>query len=229
MGILYIVSTPIGNLEDITIRAKNILSSVDCILAEDTRVSKKLLNHLSLSLPLKSYHDFNKEKVTPGIIKALKGGSDFALISDAGTPGIADPAFYLIRWAIAENIAVIPVPGPTALITALVASGLPTDRFIFENFLPSSSSKRIKVLKSFANEKRTVLFYETPHRIIKVLQDMDEIFGDIQVVLARELTKFYEEFLRGTPRCLLEHFKNKKPKGEMTVLFNAYNKNKKRR
>jgi 16S rRNA (cytidine1402-2'-O)-methyltransferase len=227
MGTLYIVSTPIGNLEDITLRAKKTLSIVDCILAEDTRMSKKLLNHLSLSKPLKSYHDFNKEKVTPGIITSLKGGSDFALISDAGTPGIADPAFYLIRRAIAEQIPIIPIPGPTALISALVASGLPTDRFIFENFLPSNSTKRKKVLRTFSNEKRTVLFYESPHRIVKVLQDMDEIFGDIRIVIARELTKLYEEFLRGTPRSLLEHFNNKKPKGEITVVFNAYNKNKK--
>lgn len=226
MGTLYIVSTPIGNLEDITLRAKNILSSVDYILAEDTRVSKKLLNYLSISKPLKSYHDFNKEKVTPAIIRELKGGSDFALVSDAGTPGIADPAFYLIRRAISEQIPVIPIPGPTALITALSASGLPTDRFIFENFLPSKSTKRKKILKSFLLEKRTVIFYESPHRIIKVLQEMDEIFGDIRVVMARELTKLYEEFLRGTPKYLLEHFKTKKPRGEITVLFNAYNKNK---
>ena len=226
MGTLYIVSTPIGNLEDITLRAKKTLSSVDCILAEDTRVSKKLLNYLSLSKPLKSYHDFNKEKVTPGIIKSLKGGSDFALVSDAGTPGIADPAFYLIRRAISEQIPVLPVPGPTALIAALVGSGLPTDRFIFENFLPSNSTKRKKVLNNFINEKRTVLFYESPHRIIKVLNDMDEIFGDIRVVIARELTKLYEEFLRGTPKSLLKHFNNKKAKGEITVVFNAYNKSK---
>ena len=221
MGKLYIVSTPIGNLDDITVRARKILLSVDTILAEDTRFSRKLLRHLQVSKPLKSYHDFNKEKVTPDIIKLLKDGFDFALISDAGTPGIADPAFYLIRQAIREQIPVIPIPGPTALIVALVASGLPTNRFIFENFLPSKSTKRKKILKSFLSEKRTVIFYESPHRILKVLEELDEIFGDIIVVIARELTKFYEEFLRGTPRSLLKHLSRKKVKGELVVLFNT--------
>lgn len=227
MGTLYIVSTPIGNLDDITLRARKILSSVDTILAEDTRFSRKLLRHLTISKPLKSYHDFNKEKVTPDIIKLLKDGFDFALISNAGTPGIADPAFYLIRQAIGEQIPVIPIPGPTALIIALVASGLPTDRFIFENFLPSKSTKRKKILKSFLLEKRTVIFYESPHRILKVLKEMDEIFGDIIVVIARELTKFYEEFLRGTPGSLLKHLTSKKQRGEMVVLFNTNIKYKK--
>lgn len=222
MGTLYIVSTPIGNLDDITIRAQQILSSVDTILAEDTRVSGKLLNHLAISKPLKSYHDFNKENVTPHIVKSLREGTNFALITDSGTPGIADPAFYLIRQAIAEHIPVIPIPGPSALITALVVSGLPTDRFIFENFLPSNSTKRKKIFKGLIQEKRTVIFYETPHRIVKVLKEMDDILGDIPVVIARELTKLYEEFLRGTPKSLSEHFNNKKPKGEMVVLFNAF-------
>ena len=226
MGKLYIVSTPIGNLDDISVRARSILSSVDTILAEDTRFSKKLLRHLEVSKPLKSYHDFNKEKVTPDIIKLLKDGFSFALISDAGTPGIADPAFFLIREAIAEQIPVIPIPGPTALIVALIASGLPTDRFIFENFLPSKSTKRKKILTSFLTEKRTVIFYESPHRILKVLQEMDEILGDVVVVIARELTKLYEEFLRGTPKFLLSHFAGKKVRGELVVLFNASFKNK---
>jgi len=220
MGTLYIVSTPIGNLDDITVRAGKILSSVDCILAEDTRVSSKLLNHMQISKPLKPYHDFNKEKVTPHIIKELKEGADFAIITDAGTPGIADPAFYLVRQALAEHVRVIPVPGPTAVIAALVASGLPTDRFVFENFLPHSSSKRKKILTGFLHEKRTILFYETPHRILAVLKEMNEILGDAQVVIARELTKIYEEFLRGTPQSLVEHFTRIKPKGEMVVLIN---------
>lgn len=221
MGTLYIVATPIGNLEDITVRAKRILSSVALILAEDTRVSGKLLKHLEISKPLKSYHDFNKEKVTQFIIKGLQDESDYALITDAGTPGVADPAFYLIREAIKKQIPVVPIPGPTAVITALVASGLPSDRFIFENFLPSSGAKRKKIFASFAEEKRTVIFYETPHRIIKVLKEMNEILPDVSIVLARELTKLYEEFLRGTPSDLIEHFSQRKPKGEMVVLFNT--------
>ena len=221
MGTLYIVSTPIGNLNDITIRAKNTLSTVDMILAEDTRTSGHLLKKISVKKPLKAYHDHNKEKVTPGIIATLEEGRNLALITDAGTPGIADPAFYLVRQALAENIPVIPIPGPSALLTALVGSGLPTDRFIFENFLPSSKTKRKKIFESFLPEKRTVIFYESPHRITKVLQEMDIVLGDTYTVIARELTKLHEEFLRGTPRMLLDHFTEKKPKGEMVVLFNT--------
>jgi 16S rRNA (cytidine1402-2'-O)-methyltransferase len=225
MGILYIVSTPIGNLDDITIRAQKVLSSVDTILTEDTRISGKLLKKLAISKPLQSYHDFNKEKVTPRLIEELKGERSFALITDAGTPGIADPAFYLIRKAISEQVKVIPIPGPSALITALVVSGLPTDRFIYENFLPSNSTKRKKIFEGFAQEKRTVIFYESPHRIIKVLKEMDETLEGIRVVIARELTKLHEECIRGTPKSLLEHFNTKKPKGEMVVLFNTRVKN----
>ncbi len=225
MGTLFIVATPIGNLDDITLRAQKILSSVDIILAEDTRVSRILLNHLNISTRLKSYHDFNKEKVTPSIINALQKGTDFALISDAGTPGIADPAFYLIRRAIEAHIDIIPLPGPTAIIPALIASGLPTDRFIFENFLPSKSVKRKKMLNKFVGEKRTVIFYESPHRIIKVLMEMKEILGNIPVVIVRELTKIHEEILRGTTESLLKHFESKKPKGEFVVLFNSSMKN----
>lgn len=221
MGTLYIVATPIGNLEDVTGRAQHLLSAVDYILAEDTRVSVKLLNHLGIVKPMKSYHDFNKEKVTPGIILDLKEGRDIAVITDAGTPGIADPAFNLVREAIREGIPVISVPGPCALITALSASGLPTDRFIFENFLPASSARRINILRTFTEEKRTVIFYETPHRIVRVLHDMHEVFGDIPVVIGRELTKLYEEFLRGTPLSLYNHFLKTKPRGEMVVLFNV--------
>jgi len=220
MGTLYIVSTPIGNLDDITVRARSILSSVDCIYAEDTRVSIKLLNHLQISKPLRPYHDFNKEKATPAIIRELQEGASVAVISDAGTPGIADPAFYLVRQALAQQQRVVPVPGPCAVTAALVASGLPTDRFVFENFLPHSSAKRKKIFAGFQHEKRTVLFYETPHRILAVLKEMHEVLGDVQVVIARELTKIYEEFLRGTPQSLVEHFTRTKPRGEMVVLFN---------
>lgn len=220
MSSLYIVATPIGNLEDMTLRAQHVLSSVAVILAEDTRVSKRLLSHYAITTPVKSYHDFNKEKITPSIINALHNGQTHALITDAGTPGIADPAFYLVRTARAETIPVIPVPGPTALIAALVVSGLPTDRFVFENFLPVKSGKRKKLLETFIEEKRTVIFYETPHRIIAVLKQIDEVFGTVNVVIARELTKIHEEFLQGSPQYLLEHFQSKPPRGEMVVLFN---------
>lgn len=221
MGTLYIVATPIGNLDDMTVRAQKVLSSVDIILAEDTRISKRLLEHYGLVKQMRSYHDFNKEKITPSIIADLQNETDYAIITDAGTPGIADPAFFLVRAAIAENIPVIPLPGPTAFVPALVASGLPPDRFIFENFLPSNSTKRRKIFQSFLEEKRTVIFYESPHRIEKVLKEMDEVLGPVAVVIARELTKIYEEFLRGTPRELHTHFETKKPRGEMVVLFNA--------
>lgn len=218
---LYIVSTPIGNLQDMTFRAVKTLSEVELILAEDTRVSKKLLTHYGITTPLFPYHDFNKEKMTPLLMERLKKGESMALICDAGTPGIADPAFNLVRAAIKEQIAVIPVPGASALMAALVCSGLPTDRFVFENFLPHKSSQRCKLFESLKSEHRTVIFYETPHRIVKVLQEIDEILGDIQVVIAREITKLYEQFLRGSAKELLEHFKATSPRGEMVVLFNT--------
>jgi 16S rRNA (cytidine1402-2'-O)-methyltransferase len=220
MGKLYIVPTPLGNLEDITIRAKRILANVDAVLAEDTRTSRRLLDHLGIRQSLRSYHDFNKEKVTPTLIGELRQGAEFALVSDAGTPGIADPAFYLVREAVRSGIEVIPLPGPVACITALVASGLPTDRFLFENFLPPKSGKRRTLLTELAGETRTVIFYESPYRISKVLRDMQEVLGEVRIVIAREMTKMHEEFLRGTAVQLLEHFEHHPPKGEMTVLFN---------
>jgi 16S rRNA (cytidine1402-2'-O)-methyltransferase len=223
---LYIVGTPIGNLGDLTVRARDVLSRADCICAEDTRVSRVLLSHYGIAAGVTAYHDFNKEKVTPRLIAMLKEGKNIALISDAGMPGIADPAFNLVREAIRENIPVVPVPGPSALVAALVCSGLPTDRFVFENFLPPKSGRRRKVLESLKNEPRTVIFYETPHRIVSVLSDMDEVLGDVPVVIARELTKVFEEFLRGTPKELLAHFAKNKPRGEMTVMVNTRIKSK---
>jgi 16S rRNA (cytidine1402-2'-O)-methyltransferase len=220
MGTLFLVATPIGNLADLTARAVQVLKEANTILAEDTRVSRTLLAHAGITTIPEPYHDFNKERVTPAIVSRLKNGEKIALITDAGTPGIADPAFNLARAAIAENIAVIAVPGACAAVTALVASGLPTDRFVFENFLPWKSGARRRVLESFKNEPRTVIFYETPHRIVKVLEAMDEVLGDVQVVIGRELTKIHEEFLRGSPKELIEHFKTKPPRGEMVVLFN---------
>ena len=217
---LYIVSTPIGNLYDITVRASKILAECGLILAEDTRTSRKLLDHLGISVHTNAYHDFNKEKATPKIIELLKAGTDVAQITDAGTPGIADPAFYLVRAAIGAGVPVIPVPGPSAFLAALVASGLPTDRFVFENFLPNKSSQRRKLFESLKEEPRTIIFYETPHRIIKTLEDIKAVLGGVRVVIARELTKIHEEFLRGSAEELLARFENKPPKGEMVVMFN---------
>ena len=220
MATLFLVATPIGNLDDMTLRATAVLKQTSAILAEDTRISRTLCARFGITAPLIAYHDFNKERVTPACIARLKSGENLALITDAGTPGIADPAFNLVRTAIAEGITVTPVPGACAFITALVGSGLPTDRFLFENFLPHKSGARQRVLESFRDEHRTVIFYETPHRIVKVLEEMNNVLGDVLVVIGRELTKLHEEFLRGTPKELLAHFATKPPRGEMTVLFN---------
>jgi 16S rRNA (cytidine1402-2'-O)-methyltransferase len=217
---LFIVATPIGNLADMTYRAVSTLKEADLILAEDTRTTRTLLDRYGIAVPMSAYHDFNKERVTPQLMERLRSGEKLALVSDAGTPGIADPAFNLVREAIREHLPVIPIPGPSAHITALVASGLPTDRFIFENFLPHKSAQRRRLFAALAAETRTVIFYETPHRIVKVLAELDEILGDISVAIGRELTKLHEEFLRGTPKILLAHFAKKPPRGEMVVIIN---------
>ncbi|MFP4415895.1 MAG: 16S rRNA (cytidine(1402)-2'-O)-methyltransferase [Chitinivibrionales bacterium] len=221
MAFLYLVATPIGNLGDISQRAIQTLKEVSFILVEDSRVSRRLMDQFEITTPVKIYHDFNKEKVTAGIIRNMLDGNDVALITDAGTPGIADPGFYITREAIANRIPVIPIPGPSSLIAAISASGLPCDRFIFENFLPPKSGKRKTFFSRHKDEKRTVIFFESPHRVVKVLTEMNEILGDIAVVIARELTKMHEEFLRGTPAELLVHFEQHKPRGEMVVLFNS--------
>jgi 16S rRNA (cytidine1402-2'-O)-methyltransferase len=220
MPTLYNVATPIGNLEDISARASKTLSTCDIVLAEDTRTSSKLIGRLGLSIKLIPYHDFNKEKMAPWALEQLKAGKNIALITDAGTPGIADPAFNLVRSAIDNAIAVIPIPGPCAAIAALVCSGLPTDRFIFENFLPAKSKRRKEILAELAKETRTIILYESPYRIKDTLEDMCEIIPDVLVVVAREMTKIYEEFLRDTPAALLAHFEKNQPRGEITVLFN---------
>jgi 16S rRNA (cytidine1402-2'-O)-methyltransferase len=222
MGPLYVVSTPIGNCADIGDRAKQVLADADYILAEDTRVSGRMLSMvLGRHPPLKSCHDHNEEAVAPLAISWLKEGKTVALISDSGTPGIADPAYRIVRAALAEGVRVVPVPGPSAITAALVCSGLPTDRFIFENFLPPKSSRRLRLFEGLREERRTVVAFETPHRIEKVLREMEETLGDVHVVIGRELTKMHEEFLRGTPRSLLEHFGLHAPRGEMVVVFNT--------
>ncbi len=229
---LYVVPTPIGNLEDITLRSLRILKSVDLILAEDTRHSRVLLEHYRIKTRMDSYNDFNKEKKTPAYLEFLQKGNRIALVCDAGTPGIADPAFNLIRAAKAEKISVIPLPGPCALITALVGSGLPTDHFSFENFPPKKSAQRLRKLDSlktrFSEEVQhapTLVFYVSPHNIRQFLEEIGEVFGpEMHIVLGRELTKKFEEFLEGTPGQLLEYYRERSPRGEYVLLFHPQNK-----
>ncbi len=217
-GTLYLVSTPIGNLEDISFRAARILKEADMIAAEDTRRTSVLLNHLGIKNRMESYHDYNKEKKTPWLIKALVSGNSIAVVSDAGTPGISDPAFYLVRQAVEKSIPVVPIPGPTALIAALTASGLPTDRFVFEGFLPVKKGRQ-KRLESLSCEPRTIVLYESPHRLIKTLADIQNHLGNRYTVLCRELTKKFEEIIRGTISEILHHYQTGKIKGEYVVLI----------
>lgn len=217
-GTLYIVSTPIGNLEDITFRAVKILSGVDLIAAEDTRKTKILLEHYNIQKELISYFQFNEAKRTPELIEALKNGKSIAIVSDAGTPGISDPAYRLVRAAIADGINIIPIPGASALLAALVVSGLPTDSFVFEGFLPHKKGRRTK-LEQLKSESRTIILYESPHRILKTLQQLQETFGDRQVAVGREITKKFEEFYRGTLSEALNYFSSKSIKGEFVLVL----------
>lgn len=215
---LYIVPTPIGNLADITKRAVEVLQSVDLILAEDTRTSGNLLRHLEISKPMKSYHLHNEHKALPGVIDRLRAGETAALISDAGTPGISDPGFLLVRECIREDIDVICLPGATAFVPALVCSGLPCERFVFEGFLPPKKGRQTR-LTALAEESRTMVFYESPHRLIKTLTQFIETFGpERQASVSREISKMYEETLRGTLPELLEHFENTPGKGEFVIV-----------
>lgn len=217
-GILYIVPTPVGNLEDMTLRAIRTLKEVDLILAEDTRTSGKLLKHFEIQNHLMSHHKFNEHGTSAGIVERLKGGQNIALISDAGTPGISDPGFFLAREAAAAGIKVECLPGATAVIPALVSSGLPCDRFAFEGFLPQKKGRQTK-LQSLVDEKRTMAFYESPYRVLKTLQQFAEIFGeDRQAATCREISKIHEECLRGTLAELIAHFKETAPKGEFVII-----------
>jgi len=217
-GILYICGTPIGNLEDITIRALRILKEVKLIAAEDTRHTKKLLNHYQINTKVTSYHEYNKFKKAPYLVEILKNGQDIALVSDAGMPGISDPGYVLINLALNNNIKIIPIPGVSALITALVVSGLPTDKFVFEGFLPRKIKERKRYFQSIKNEERTIIFYEPPHRLKRALKDMLEILGDRKIVIARELTKKYEEIIRGKLTPVLSEINTKEIKGEITLI-----------
>lgn len=218
-GILYVVATPIGNLEDITLRAINTLKSVDLIIAEDTRHSLKLLNHLEISKPMISYHRHNEEVKYEKILEKIKEGQDVALISDAGTPIISDPGEIIVKEAIKENIEVIPVPGACAAITALMAGGVDTKKFIFYGFLSLNKKLRKKELEEIQNESRTMILYEAPHKLKNTLEDFKKYIPERNIVVARELTKIHEEFIRGTVDEILD--KIQEPKGEYIIIINA--------
>lgn len=218
-GKLYVVSTPIGNLADITLRAIDTLKSVDLIAAEDTRHTKILLDRYQINTPSTSYFEHSKIQKTEYLLKILKEGKSVALVSDAGTPGISDPGYKIIRLCIDSGIPVLPIPGPSALITALTISGKPTDKFTFEGFLSNKSQRRKNQLKKLRDEGRTAVIYESPHRIVKLLGDILEVYGDVEIVLTRELTKKFEEVRRQKAGALLEHFKQAKPKGEFIVII----------
>jgi len=216
---LYIIATPIGNLEDITYRAVRILGEVDLIAAEDTRHSLKLLNHFGISKPLTSYFDHNQQFKGERILNALRRGKSVALISDAGTPCISDPGFQLVRDAVAENIPVVPVPGACAAVAALAASGLPTDNFTFAGFPPSRQGKRRTFLSEMNALPGTLVLYEAPHRLIQTLNDIREVLGERQVIVARELTKIYEEFIRGTASEVIASVSQDIVRGEVVILI----------
>lgn len=220
-GTLYIVSTPIGNLEDITLRAIRVLKEVGLIAAEDTRHTRNLLNKYEIGTPLTSYHDHNKEEKAPVLVAQMLEGKNMALVSDAGTPGISDPGYFLINLAIDQKIPIIPIPGATAAIAALSVSGLPTDSFVFEGFLPSKHGARLKRLQELAKEERTIVFYEAPHKIIKAIEEMLEVFGDRRAVITRELTKIHEETIRGTLSEILKHLQKGSIKGEFTIIMHG--------
>lgn len=217
-GALYVVPTPIGNLEDITLRALNILKHVDIIAAEDTRTTKFLLDHYQIEKTLLSFYSHNEQVRVPQIIQRLKNGDSVAIVSDAGTPGISDPAFSIITAAIENEIKIIPLPGPTAFVPVLVASGMATHEFVFEGFLPHKKGRRTK-LERLKNEERTIVLYESPHRILKTLTELLEYCGDRKVVVGREMTKIYEEIIRGTLSDVVKDFSTRTIKGEFVVVL----------
>jgi 16S rRNA (cytidine1402-2'-O)-methyltransferase len=220
----YLVSTPIGNLDDFSARAVETLRSVDCILAEDTRTARVLLDRYGIRVSVRAYHDHNKERVVPGIIHEIKEGKRFALVSDAGTPLISDPGYYLVRRLIEEGIALTAVPGASAVTTALVLSGLPPDRFTFYGYVPRKVGERDRTIREAADNPYTSIFYESPHRLLKTLEAFSRILGEREIVVARELTKLYEEILRGSAAELLAHFMAAPPRGELVVLVRGLGK-----
>ena len=216
---LYIVPTPVGNLEDITLRALRVLKEADLILAEDTRTSGQLLKHFDIHRPMLSYHKFNEHQTVERIVERLLAGETIAVISDAGTPGISDPGFLVAREAVRAGVDVSCLPGATACIPALVASGLPCDRFCFEGFLPQKKGRQTRLLQ-LAEEPRTMVFYESPHRVVKALQQFIEVFGEERpVAVCRELSKVHEEIVRGTLSEALQHFTEHEPRGEFVIIL----------
>jgi 16S rRNA (cytidine1402-2'-O)-methyltransferase len=217
-GILYIVATPIGNLEDITLRALRVLKEVDVIAAEDTRHTKILLSRYGIRTPLTSYHEHNEKSKARQLISRLQQGEKIAVVSDAGTPAISDPGYRLVMEAARAGIRVIPIPGACALAAALSAGGLPTDRFVFEGFLSAKKQQRREQLRALSGETRTLIFYEAPHRVTQTLKDLAEIFGNREIVLAREVTKIHEEFLRSRLTDMAQQIADRDIKGEITLL-----------
>jgi len=216
-GKLYIVATPIGNLKDITFRAIETLKTVSLIACEDTRHTKKLLSHYNIDTPTTSYFEYNKIQKGEYLLKLLQEGKDIALVSDSGTPGISDPGFNIIRLAIENNIAVTVIPGPSAIIAGLVLSGMPTDSFVFEGFLAQKPGKRRKEIESLNQEKRTIVIYESPHRLLKTLKDILDIMGDRDIAIIREVTKVFEESIRSKVSEAIKHFTANPPRGEFII------------
>ncbi|MBR3372825.1 MAG: 16S rRNA (cytidine(1402)-2'-O)-methyltransferase [Bacteroidales bacterium] len=220
---LYIVPTPVGNLEDITLRALRVLKEADLILAEDTRTSSVLLKHYDIHRPLQSYHKFNEHKAVDMLVERLKGGETMALVSDAGTPGISDPGFLLARECVRAGVEVQCLPGATAFVPALVASGLPCDKFVFEGFLPQKKGRMTR-LQQLSTEDRTIVLYESPYRVVKTLEQLAEVMGpDRQVAVCREISKVHEQTVRGTLSEALAHFREHAPKGEFVIIIGQKN------
>jgi len=223
MGILYVVPTPVGNLEDMTFRAIRVLKEVGLILAEDTRTTGILLKHFDIQNKMQSYHKFNEHKAVTHIVERLNGGENIALVSDAGTPGISDPGFLVVRECVKAGIEVVCLPGATAFVPALVASGIPSDKFCFEGFLPQKKGRMTR-LKFLADEPRTIVLYESPHRVLKTLTQLAEYMGeDRYAATCREISKVYEQTCRGTIRELISHFTMNEPKGEFVIIVSSKN------
>lgn len=219
MGRLYVVPTPVGNLEDMTYRAVRVLKEADLILAEDTRTSGILLKHFEIKNAMQSHHKFNEHKTVEGVVSRIQAGQTVALISDAGTPGISDPGFLLVRECVRHGVEVQCLPGATAFVPALVASGLPDERFCFEGFLPQKKGRQTR-LKALADEKRTMIFYESPYRLLKTLTQFAEVFGnERQVSVCREISKVHEESVRGTLQEVIAHFTETEPRGEIVIVL----------
>ena len=219
-GALYIISTPIGNLKDVTQRSLELLSDVDLIAAEDTRRTGVLLKHYDIKTPLSSFNSYNQVKKSDRLIARLTAGHDLALVSDAGTPGVSDPLYYLVKAALDKRVPVVSLPGPSAVLAALTVSGLPINRFVFEGFLPRKKGRK-KLIEELAQEKRTIVLFESPHRIVKTLNELYQVMGDRKAVLARELTKIHEEVIRGTLGTLATKAEEQKLKGEITLVISG--------